>query len=291
MAHGAALVRMGHVMARREVPAEPEARLAFPDTAAREPTHKRVLRALRPVRGSIRFLDLGPGEPSVDTQVDEAPEDSLPPPAPPAPPAHDSTPTDGVVSTLKRAAEDTHEEPVAENENKLEKQAMEVESDEERKKRISLEVEQMFEELDKAEKTETEKRGRSRSPPPEDEQRTSLMNISHNAARQLDGLPPRPMTASELEGARRREVESDDELLAEGFKERKLSPEEKQLFDEAKDQVLRVWIENDAWRAVPMETVPATLSRMGKHLIYCYAIQTQWKLFAADVKSAFLYAG
>ena len=69
MAHGAALVRVGQVMARREVPAEREARLqAFPDTAAREPTMKRVLKALRPVRGPIRFLDLGPGESSVDTQ-------------------------------------------------------------------------------------------------------------------------------------------------------------------------------------------------------------------------------
>ena len=39
-----------------------------------------------------------------------------------------------------------------------------------------------------------------------------------------------------------------------------------------------------------IETESPTLSRMGKHLIYCYALQKQWKLFATDVKSAFMQA-
>ena len=53
MAHGPSLVRVSHVMARREVPAERMARLEqLPDTAAREPAKQRVLRALWPVRGA-----------------------------------------------------------------------------------------------------------------------------------------------------------------------------------------------------------------------------------------------
>ena len=124
-------------------------------------------------------------------------------------------------------------------------------------------------------------------------------------------------------------IEIDDELLAEEFNERRLSPEEKALFDEAKDQALRVWIENNAWKAVrledadPEETVPArflqrwkpkpeapggrvanarvilqgfkhrdvltqeieteapTLSRIGKHLIYIFAVHHEWKILAA----------
>ena len=73
MAHGASLVRVAQVMARREVPAERTARLEqLSDTAARAPAQQRALRALRPVRGPIRFLDLAPDAPSVDTEAKAA---------------------------------------------------------------------------------------------------------------------------------------------------------------------------------------------------------------------------
>ena len=39
-----------------------------------------------------------------------------------------------------------------------------------------------------------------------------------------------------------------------------------------------------------IETEAPTLSRIGKHLIYIFALQRRWKLFAADVKSAFMQA-
>ena len=270
MAHGAALVRVGQVMAHREVPAEREARpQAFSDTAAREPTMKRVLKALRPVRGPIRFLDLGPGEFSVDTQDQEQPQRAT---------AEENTAAteenkaaeaenngtsnmEGAISALQRSADEV---------TTAEKNPMEVETDEERKRRIDKEVDQMFEDLEKEVDEKGDKRERSRSPPPEDDQCVRMLNISHEAARKLDGLAPRPLTAKELDGAcrelegtRDKEVGSDDELLAEEFNEKRFSPEEKKLFDEAKDQTLKVWIKNEAWRAVPMEeadpeeTVPA----------------------------------
>ena len=74
MAHGSSLVRFDHVMTRREVPSERVARLEqLPDAAAREPAKQRVLRALRPVRGPpIRFFDLVPDGPSVDTEAMDA---------------------------------------------------------------------------------------------------------------------------------------------------------------------------------------------------------------------------
>ena len=109
----------------------------------------------------------------------------------------------------------------------------------------------------------------------------------------------------------------------------------KKAFDEAKDAALMVWIENSAWRAVPMneanseEIVPArflrrwkptiegpktnarvivqgfkhydvlnenlqkespTLSRLGRMLVMIWAMHRQWKIWCADVKSAFMQA-
>ena len=49
--------------------------------------------------------------------------------------------------------------------------------------------------------------------------------------------------------------DSDEELLAEEFNEKRLTLEEKKQFDEAKDRALMVWIDNQAWKAAPMEQV------------------------------------
>ena len=48
------------------------------------------------------------------------------------------------------------------------------------------------------------------------------------------------------------EAEVENEFLAEEFNERKLTAEEKEF--DAKDQALRVWLENDAWKAVSIDT-------------------------------------
>ena len=92
---------------------------------------------------------------------------------------------------------------------------------------------------------------------------------SFDRARRLEGLPARQVTEAELNAQLNPlqddggNIEIDDELLAEEFNEKRPTAEEKKEFDEAKDQALRVWLENDAWKAVPLEsadpeeTVPA----------------------------------
>ena len=186
---------------------------------------------------------------------------------------------------------------------------------------------------------EMTRRNRSRSPPPMDEIRKS-----YNAARRLDGLPPRPEATDEelrrcqqwfvgmVEVVEMATYEGEEVLM---FDEKRLSIEERKMFDEAKDKALMVWIENAAWRAVDEseagdgEIVPArflqrwkktpegekanarviiqgfkhrdvleqclekdspTLSRTGRMLIYTLVVHKRWKLFSADVKSAFMQA-
>ena len=321
VAHGSSLVRVSHVMARREVPAERTARLEqLPDTAAREPAKQRVVRALRPVRGPIRFLDLAPDGPSVDTEAKAAAETAA-------------------AAAMEIKNEAMNQTTAADSKSSIKEEIKTIKRDSaaaELETSNNMDVEQQ-----PAAEVKAEKRERSRSTPKEDETRLRMSQASFDAARRLEGLPPRAATRQELNSNWHGPVDNidvDDELLAEEFNEKKLSLEEKAQFDEAKDQALRVWIENDAWRPVnmeeadPEETVPArflqrwkpkpdapggrvakarvilqgfkhrdvltqeiekeapTLSRIGKHLIYLFALQRRWKLFAADVTSAFMQA-
>eukprot|EP00913_Durusdinium_trenchii_P017657 g16596.t1 len=178
-------------------------------------------------------------------------------------------------------------------------------------------------------------RGRSRSPQNRDERSVALS--SYNLSRQLDGLPPVQATdpvfhryMDTLEP-----LDDDEMLLAEHFNEKKLTPEQRKEFDNAKDAALQVWIENAAWKAVPEEeakegeVVPArflqrwkptadghkanarvilqgfrhkdvlsenlvkespTLSRFGRITLMVWAVHRRWKLWCADVKSAFMQA-
>lgn len=77
---------------------------------------------------------------------------------------------------------------------------------------------------------------------------------SYNMARQLDGLPP--VKQDDPSFQRFLDVTEpmtpDEELMAEAFSEKHLNASEKKAFDEAKDAALMVWIENSAWRAVPI---------------------------------------
>ena len=82
------------------------------------------------------------------------------------------------------------------------------------------------------------------------------MRTGDLALRRLDGLPVPPQQQVEKsEDVEVKEVESDEELLAEEFNEKKLTAEEKKQFDDAKDKALMVWIDNQAWKAAPMEQV------------------------------------
>ena len=92
--------------------------------------------------------------------------------------------------------------------------------------------------MKKEEQNAKGKRERSRSPMERDETYRRMVRESRAMARRLDGLPP--------------EAE-DQEFLAEEFNERSLTPEQRKEFDQAKDEALKVWIDNKAWKVVPME--------------------------------------
>ena len=179
MAHGSSLVRFGHVMTRREVPAERVARLEqLPDTAAREPAKQRVLRALRPVRGPpIRFLDLVPDGPSVDTEAMDAKDTKM-----------------QVLDTNKMGIkEEIDTKGVAEEKDTNKRNASKAEIEEEKTMELDVKVEPVDKrmEVDAVDKTsEAEKasseqqakedektRERSRSPPPQDEERMRWLQL------------------------------------------------------------------------------------------------------------------
>ena len=153
----------------------------------------------------------------------------------------------------------------------------------------------------------------------------------------MDGLPRKSKATEEQlrKGNQWSEGLEDEEMLAEEFDEKRLTEEQRRMFDEAKDKALMVWIENSAWKAVEEsearegEVVPArflqrwkkteegekanarviiqgfkhrdvleqkletdspTLARQSRMLIYVLAVHMRWKLFSADVKSAFMQA-
>ena len=354
MAHGASLVRVAHHFARREVPTERLARLnQFPQTAAREPTLQHVHRALQPVRGPIRLLDLTGEVPSDhsdrnDQHQDEQQERQSPVAEEPSSNTSPRTTMEVQMPQQQPVLPQEAQRPVLQQEGeqsgadengkeKGSKTGAHGQLEERKDEEMEAEVDKLFEEIEK-----TKKRSLNPEDATESAARRQKAEEAFNQARRLEGLPERQATEAEMNtswnGPQQsgEAIEIDDELLAEEFNEKRLTAEEKKEFDEAKDQALRVWLENDAWKAVsiesadPEETVPArfllrwkpkaeakngkvanarvilqgfrhkdvltqeletespTLSRIGKHLIYLYITQKGWKIFSADVKSAFM---
>ena len=382
LAHGCDLVRVAPEHIRLEVTSERAARLEnIPQSAAREPLRESLVKALRPVRGPIRFLDFAPHGSRSDARDAQDPQN---------PPGDDHPPASGLgfgiddqslgFDSMASGADPPTQRK--KEDSKLKKRRKEKQAENEKKKEeLRQETEKQLEDLinevpaeqaviendmatadnavlenalappndeviendmavendnvvvnDMAEKKKP-RRDRSRSPPP-----VELMRQSYVAARVLDGLPGRhQMTDEQMRSSRGRgsQETEDDEFLAEEFDERRLSKEEKAMFDEAKDKALMVWIDNSAWRAVDEheagagEVVPArflqrwkktpegqkanarviiqgfkhkdvlekeletdspTLSRVGRMLIYVMAVHQGWKIFSADVKSAFMQA-
>ena len=354
LAHGSSLVRAAPEHVRLEVPRERAERLATqPETAARTPLQQQLVNALRPVRGPIRFLELGPGEPPSDARGDGllastgevgGPGDGgfFPPVLPPSQ-SEDAPSVPKKVEKKRRKDNETkHEGRVQENEVKKEALRQETQAQLQEIKKSAAdpsdEPQQGHQEPTAMEEPNAEKRGRPRSPPPIDEIRRS-----YNAARLLDGLPAKhDIDEATLRRAGKWQVEKqagdmevDDELLAEEFNEKFLTVDERKQFDEAKDKALMVWIENAAWKAVDeqeagqgevvparflqrwkktadglkanarviiqgfkhrdvleqqLETESPTLTRTGRMLIYALTVHRRWKLFSADVKSAFMQA-
>ena len=205
------------------------------------------------MRGPIRFLDLAPDGSSVDTEANAAQSA-----------ATMEAKAAQRAATVEIKNEDADSKSSIKEETKIKEEIKMVKRDSaaaELETNNNMDIEQQ-----PAAEVTAEKRERSRSPPKEDEARLRMSQASFDAARRLEGLPPRAATRQELNSNWHGPVDNidvDDELLAEEFNEKRLSLEERAQFDEAKDQALRVWIENDAWRPVnveeadPEETVPA----------------------------------
>ena len=367
LAHGSALVRVSHTSLRPETPPERQARLLHLLATARSQDVQTTVRgALHPVRGPVRFLDLlgdppfadatgddePPNEPETTEQekkdeVEEAIEGSgtaeadTEQPQPeqqqltePQQPHADMPHAAAEAQTNTAAAEATAQtQPDPEDEKMAEvKKRSHGPSDDadERPAHIA----KSSSSADPREDNEKEAT-RSRSPLPRDER--TLAFRSYNLSRQLDGLPP----VQENDPAFQRFMDvtepmtEDEALMAESFNEKKLNAEERKAFDAAKDAALMVWIENQAWKAVPEseaqegEVVPArflqrwkptadghvanarvilqgfrhidvlsenlvrespTLSRLGRMMVMVWATHRSWKLWCADIKSAFMQA-
>ena len=154
-----------------------------------------------------------------------------------------------------------------------------------------------------------------------------------------EDLPAVPDNGEEEEGLLALDDEDNEELVYLAGKddiiECRLSPEQKRMFDKAKDEALQPWIDNGAWEPAAtseaqtgescplrfllkwkkkdgqlvanarvimqgfklgevttkkLDTESPTLSRLGRNIILIIASAMRWKIFAADVKSAFLQA-
>ena len=263
LAHGSSLVRVAPEHVRPEVGSERATRLeTMPQTAVRQPLQDQLVQTLQPVRGPVRFLNLtnqeGPDLPSSapDPAADDSPDtgprqqrrrlqqqqtsnhSSIQ-----SPPQNSIQPDPLPQTTLSSTtATAEYTEPMATEAEEAPEPGVPVETSDERM-RTEQSVDELFEEVDRY---KNEERERSRSPREKDEMRRSM-----EMARRLDGLPVRPQDEEKED----KDQEMDEELLTEEFNEKKLTPEEKKQFDQAKDKALMVWIDNEAWKASPMEQV------------------------------------
>ena len=339
LAHGSSLVRVAPEHIRPEVARERSHRLnEQPSTALTTGIRDRVLQALQPAQGPVRFLDLAPRESfsnakesnsvvqsvnSVQPPAEDHPDTEMLEPLEPQQTAAAAEQTTSAAAEHPAAAAE-HEPPAA-AENKPQ-QEREADQNEQRP----------------SQEQDASRRGRSRSPPPRDERHLAFENLfeSYNQARKIDGLPPvsreNPQLLAQYEAMMEEELVSTEEgLLAATFSEKNLTPEQKAEFAEARNKALDVWFENEAWRpvdaseAAPGEAVPArflqrwkptkdgfkanariiiqgfkhkdvlestvdkeapTLSMVGRSSVYLMSTTKRWKLWSADVKSAFQQA-
>ena len=357
-------VRCAPEQLRPELPLKRAERLATaPASEVSDSVFRRVARALRPVRGPVRFLDLttGPspamaGEALGDEPVDGEPRDEphLPPPpssstrtrarrdaeapATEVPSANVEAPATEVPSANVEAP--ATEVPSA----NTEAPATEVPSANTEAPATEVPVERAVDPVSRTTRaSEVEvSRERSRSPARQrPDQMDEVTRRSLDRARAVDGLPPvrdpvRVVPSTWSTNFAENDDDVDDALIAESeLREKSFTDEQKAEFDEAKDNALRPWTENQAWtrakaseaaegHAVPMrfllkykskdgklvanariilqgfkhvdvtekklDTESPTLSRIGKNLILFLCCQMKWKVWTADVKSAFLQA-
>ena len=194
VAHGTALIHCAPEQLRPELPLERVERLATaPASEVSDSVFRRVARALRPVRGPVRFLDL-------TTRKHQQPKS---------------------LWNVHRPSLESHG-------------ASEVE--------VSRE--------------------RSRSPARQrPDQMDEVTRRSLDRARAVDGLPPvrdpvRVVPSTWSTNFAESNDDVDNALIAESeLREKSFTNEQKAEFDEAKDNALRPWTENQAWRCPSTTTV------------------------------------
>ena len=272
LAHGASLVRATIEHVRLENPREAAARIAtMPDTIASRPLHQQVTQALRPVRGPVRFLNLGgPGSSDASPELLLSPESVVQPMVLDNPPNDMEQAESKEVVMDEPAMADHDDDPGASDEAQAK---AETDSGSHEPSTLQQPQTQASAAADthRQQQTHTTKeeeapkdreRERSRSPPPK-----AAALQSYNLARKLDGMPQvdssDPRFLSYMKSI-------DEELIADAINEKHLSPEDRKAFDEAKNKALQVWIDNQAWRAVDRseaqegELVPARMLQRWK---------------------------
>ena len=265
LAHGSSLVRVAPEHVRPEVGTERATRLeTMPQTAVRQPLQRQLVQTLQPVRGPVRFLNLAnQAMPSSELSAPDDPADDSPEPVSQRrrqlPVSNSTKPQtqqqqtispslvpQSTLSTSTAPAEYTV--PMAAAAEEAPAPGVAVERQEENMD-VEKSVDELFDEVEKFSK----ERERSRSP-----REKEAMRRSEEMARRLDGMPVLTQP-TQVENSNEKEAETevdmDEELLAEEFNEKMLTPEEKKQFDEAKDKALMVWIDNQAWKAASMEQV------------------------------------
>lgn len=258
LAHGSSLVRVAPEHVRPEVGSERATRLeTMPQTAVRQPLQEQLVQTLQPVRGPVRFLTLSGQEgPNLNVLAPDPSADDSPEPEPQRRRKEEASAQQqrevktSTLSSTTPAAK--YAKPMASEAEEAPASGVLAETQDE-KIRIDQEVTDLFEEAERhsRSKEKSQERERSRSPREKEALRRSI-----EMSRKLDGLPIRPVATEEkMEQKEEQKQESDEELLAEEFNEKRLTPEEKKQFDEAKDKALMVWIDNQAWKAAPMEQV------------------------------------
>ena len=272
LAHGASLVRAAIEHVRLENPRETVARMEqMPETIAARPLQQQVLQALRPVRGPVRFLNLGAPS-SSDTSQQQIPEQQIPDAPGPMDVEQekpgDDEPGDEEPKGMDEEPDKTIplENDEAQAEADTNSSSHEPSTPQQPQTQASAAAEhpplQTHTKQDPPREMANERRERSRSPLPKE---AALR--SYNLARKLDGMPqvevndPRFLSYMKT---------IDEELIADTTNEKYLSAEDEQAFSEAKNKALQVWIDNQAWRAVDRseaqegELVPARMLQRWK---------------------------
>eukprot|EP00913_Durusdinium_trenchii_P000385 g353.t1 len=261
LAHGSSLVRAAAEHVRPENPREKAHRLELvPDSVAAGPLTHQLQKALHPVRGPIRFLNLG------------APASSHASPTPAPPAEHPESQTFPAVPDVEMDEPNDETQAIAENTAAAEPHAAQnaaaaephaaqnaaaaerhaaqnaaaakthaaqnAAAAEPHAAQSAAAAEPQQEKEPKGHEERQGAKDRSRSPQMRDERAMAFQ--SYNLARQLDGMKPVSEDDPRFMAHMKALEAEDEELLAESLNEKHMSAEDRAAFDHAQDKALRV---------------------------------------------------